>query len=329
MPTSAVALVFVACAVAALAASAVLIVRLERIGARLAVTEAVLGIVAALAADAPEIVTAVTALVRGQNDVGIGVILGSNVAKLAMLLGLAAVVSGRIRLDRRVVLLEAVVGIALALVTLGVVGEQVPPAPGLLLALLVFLPYVAVSSLRPAARARLPIPRRLRGTLTSALALEEIELDLHPSRGGGRDAAAAGAALVVVIAASIGMETTGTGLGDAWNLSDLVVGAVLLAIVTSIPNAVAAVHLARRGRGAATLSTTTNSNNINVVVGLLAPAAIIGLGVITPAALLAARWYLGLTVITLAWAFARRGLSRVDGLAIGAVYVVFVVLLLR
>ena len=50
----------------------------------------------------------------------------------------------------------------------------------------------------------------------------------------------------------------------------------MLAAVTSLPNAVAAVYLAGRGRGAATLSTALNSNALNVIAGLLLPAAIIG-----------------------------------------------------
>jgi cation:H+ antiporter len=313
----------------ALAASSVLIVRLERIGARLSLAEAALGVVAALAADLPEISTAIAALVQGQNELGVGVILGSNVAKLALLLGLAAVVAGRVRLDRRVVLLESVVAGVLALVTVAVVGGAAAPAPGLVVALLVFVPYVVLTGLRPEARARLPIPSRLRGTLTGALTQEEDDLDIEPGRGGGIDVVVAVLALIVVVGSSVVLERTGSDLGTAWDISDLVVGAVLLAIVTSIPNAVAAVHLARRGRGAATLSTTTNSNNINVVAGLLVPAAILGLGTVTSAAVLAAWWYLGLTAAVLAWAFLRRGLTRTDGVVIGIAYAVFVVLLVR
>lgn len=328
LPTVALA-VFVVSAVVALAASASLIVRLERIGARLSLSEAALGLVAALAADLPEISTAVTALVQGQNDVGVGVILGSNVAKLALLLGLAAIVARRIRLDRRVVLLETVVAGGLALVTLAVVSETIAPAPGLALALLVFGPYVALSVMRPAARARLPIPARLRGTLTSAITQEESDLDIHPGRGGRVDVVAAGLLLVVVVAASVALERSGTDIGTAWDLSDVVVGAVLLAVVTSIPNAVAAIYLARKGRGAATLSTTTNSNNINVVVGLLVPSALIGLGTVTSSSLLTAWWYVGITLVTLAWAFVRRGLRLVDGVVIAVAYAVFVVVLLR
>jgi hypothetical protein len=44
---------------------------------------------------------------------------------------------------------------------------------------------------------------------------------------------------------------------------------------------------------------------------------------------LTAWWYLGLTAVVLAWAFLRRGLTRVDGIVIGLAYAAFVVLLLR
>ena len=83
-----------------------LVSRLERIGEWLGLSEALLGIVAALAADAPEITAAITALTSHQQRIGAGVVLGSNVFNLAALLGLGAVVAGRIGLHRRVVVLS-------------------------------------------------------------------------------------------------------------------------------------------------------------------------------------------------------------------------------
>ena len=97
----AVGLLFAAGVAVSLAASWLLVSRLERLGERAGFSEAWLGLVAALAADAPEITSAVTALARGQASVGAGVIIGSNVFNLAALLGLAAVVAGRIAFHRR------------------------------------------------------------------------------------------------------------------------------------------------------------------------------------------------------------------------------------
>ena len=73
------AAVFGLAAVLSLGTSWVLVSRLERVGARLGLSEALLGMVAALAADAPEITAAVTALVGHKSTIGAGVVLGSNV----------------------------------------------------------------------------------------------------------------------------------------------------------------------------------------------------------------------------------------------------------
>jgi Ca2+/Na+ antiporter len=54
------AIEFVFAAAISLGASWLLVTRLERVGARLALSEALLGMLAALAADAPEITAAVT-----------------------------------------------------------------------------------------------------------------------------------------------------------------------------------------------------------------------------------------------------------------------------
>ena len=108
---------FVVGAVISLAMSWVLVSRLERIGERLGLSEALLGLLGALAADTPEITAAVTALSHHQRTVGAGVVIGSNVFNLTALLGLGAIVAGRIGLHRKVVVLGGFVALWVALVT--------------------------------------------------------------------------------------------------------------------------------------------------------------------------------------------------------------------
>jgi hypothetical protein len=134
---------------------------------------------------------------------------------------------------------------------------------------------------------------------------------------------AAAAALSVVVAASVTMEQAATALGHRYQVADIVTGALVLAVVTSLPNAVSAVYLARRGRGAAVLSTALNSNAINVTAGLLIPAALAGLGTPGGQDLLVTAWYLGLTVLALVLAWHGRGLDRLPGALIIAGYLAF------
>ena len=322
--------VFCAGVVVSLAASWLLVTRLERLGERAGFSEAWLGLVAALAADAPEITSAVTALSRGQAAVGAGVVIGSNVFNLAALLGLAAVVAGWIGFHRRVVVLAGIPAVWIAAVCLLTVGAVVGPAAGLALTMVVLVPYVAVLGMRRARMERLRLPGRWVQWLVAAVHEEETELlaAIRPRRGGWRDAIAAAAALLVVIGASTVMEVAATTLGRRYAVADIITGGLVLAVVTSLPNAVSAVYLARRGRGAAVLSTALNSNAINVVAGLLIPACLAGLGPRSGQGTLVAAWYAGLTVLALALAFRGRGLGRLSGAAIIAGYLAFVTALI-
>ena len=172
----------------------------------------------------------------------------------------------------------------------------------------------------------LRLPARWVRWLVAAVHEEEAELAeaIRPRRGTWRDAVAAAAALIAVVGASTVMEVAATALGRRYAVADIVTGGLVLAVVTSLPNAVSAVYLARRGRGAAVLSTALNSNAINVVAGLLIPACLAGLGPRSGQGTLVAAWYAGLTVLALALAFRGRGLGRIPGAVIIAGYLAFV-----
>jgi cation:H+ antiporter len=320
------AVAFTAGALVSLASSWLLVSRLERIGDRIGISEALLGLVAALAADAPEVTAAITALAGGEHQVGAGVVLGSNVFNLAALLGLAAIVAGHIALHRRVVLLGGTVAVWVAGACL---AALLGLAPGIALALaaVALVPYGAV--LGSEGRG-LPVPRTWRRWLMAAVAEEEQELEgvIDRTHGTPRDVILAGLSLLLVVVGSVAMERAASALGRDFAVPQIVVGGLVLAAVTSLPNAVAAIYLAAKRRGAAVLSTALNSNALNVVVGLLIPATILGLGAPSSEAILTGAWYAGLTVVALLFAYGDRGLLRDAGVLIVAAYFVFVASLL-
>jgi cation:H+ antiporter len=313
-----------------LTASWLLVSRLERLADRAGFSEAWLGLVAALAADAPEITSAVTALARGQSSVGAGVVIGSNVFNLAALLGLAAVAAGHLVFHRRVVLLTGVPGVWVALCCLLVVTGVLAPAAGLALGAALLVPVTVLLGLSRARLARLPLPRRWLSWLAVAVVEEETELAeaIAPRPGTWRDGLVAAGALIAVVGASTVMELAATSVGQRWAVPGIITGGLVLAVVTSLPNAVSAVYLARRGRGAAVLSTALNSNAINVMAGLLLPASLTGLGPRSGQSVLVAGWYAGLTVLALALAYREHGLRRLPGAVIIAGYLAFTAALL-
>jgi cation:H+ antiporter len=319
------AVIFLGGAGVSLGSSWLLVVRLERIGKRLGFSEALLGMVAALAADAPEITTAVSALADHRRSVGAGVVLGSNAFNLAALLGLSALVAGFIGLHRRVIVMNGAVAgwvaVACMLTVFGVVSAPV----ALSLGLVVLVPYLAVL-----AGVRRGLPRSWSHWLAIAVGEEELELEeaIHPVSGGGRDATLALVALAVVVGASIAMEQEAVALGSSWRVAAILVGALVLAAVTSLPNAVAGVYLALRGRGAASLSTALNSNLLNVIFGLLIPGSILGLGGPNESTTLVTLAYVTLTALALIYAYVAKGLRRTAGVLLIAAYTAFAVALI-
>lgn len=324
------ALVFFPAAAVSLAASAVLVTRLERICARLGTSEAILGLIVALAADGPEITSAIAAMASGSHDIGVGVILGSNAFNLAALLGLSAILAGRISLHRRVVLFEGTVALWMAGLSIGLVLGWLPTWLALALAVTTIVPYVLISAVHPGDRHQLPLPASWGRWLAGAVVEEELEIAeaLRARPGRPVHVAQAAAALAVVIIASVAMERSGADAGAALGVPTAITGGLVLAAVTSLPNAVAAVYLANKGRASATLSGALNSNTLNVVAGLMIPSVIIGVGTVSAATTATAAWYAGLTVVTIWLAYAESGLRRWSGLTIVLAYAALIPVLL-
>jgi cation:H+ antiporter len=282
---------------------------------------------AALAADAPEATSSISALSQHQRAIGSGVIVGSNVFNLAALLGIGAIVAGTIALHRKVVVLGGVVALWIALCCVATATGVLPIIAGLVVASAMLIAYVIVLGIRRDVLARIPFPRSFGSWLSSAVDEEELELKeaIHPPRGRPIDSVVAGMALIIVVLSSVAMERSASSLGHHFHIADAVVGGLILAAVTSLPNAVAAVHLARKGRGAASLSTALSSNNLNVVVGLFIPSAFLGVAAPSLVGNLTAFWYVAMTVLVLVLAYVKGRIDRRSGWLIVSSYVAFVV----
>jgi cation:H+ antiporter len=323
------AIAFVLAAAVSLSTSWLLVSRIERISHRFGLAEAVLGLIAALAADAPEITSATSAVIHRQQAIGSGVVFGSNVFNLAALLGVGALVAGRIAIHRRVVLLTGVVAMWNAVVCLFVVLGAISAVAGTVLVLAVMVPYVALSATRGRLPRQIPHAAAVSRTLAEAIREEESELEtaIAPTSAVPRDFALGAVALVAVVVTSAVMERAGASLGGHFRVPEIVTGGLVLAAVTSVPNAVAGVYLARRRRGGATLSTTFNSNALNVTAGFLIPAAIIGVGSRSGHVTLVVAWYVAMSLGLAVAAFVRSGFNRVAGAAIVLSYLSFVLVL--
>jgi len=325
--------VFVGALLVTLAASEALVRGLDRLGARLGLSEGLLGLLTALGADAPEISSALAALHAGRRDVGLGVVLGSNIFNLAALLGVGALLAGRVRVRRAGLLFDGGVAVFSTLVVAGLVGGVLAPAAAAALLLLMFVPYCLALGVSPHRLSRLPLPRGLARLLALAVSDVDHEAAEDPRVATGpRGAGSWGPALFIpvalalIVGGSLALVAAALTLAAAWRVPDALVGTVALAALTSLPNAYAAGRLALQGRGAAVVSEALNSNTINVLAGIALPALIFGGVSAGRSGLLDLLWLLGMTAVVLALLARRRGLTRPGGVALIALYALFVAL---
>jgi cation:H+ antiporter len=319
-------LVFLACLITTLVFSEVLVRGLTVLGSKLTLTEGFLGLLTALGADAPEIASAIAALLAGAADLGRGVVLGSNLFNLAMLLGLSAVLAGRVRMRRPGLLLDGTAALFTLLVVAALLLGLFTPVLTMALLAVLLIPYVLLVGLHPRQVDRLPLPDGLARLL--AVAASEVHGEHkheQQTAGSWRPVLLVPLSLLVIVLSSVGLVQAALVLAQGWHLPHTLVGGVILAALTSLPNAYTAAHLARRERGAAVVSATVNSNTINLVVGLALPALIIGMGSAVHDVGVELGWLLGMTVLGLLLLFPAKGMTRVGGAALIVLYLLFVV----
>jgi cation:H+ antiporter len=308
-----------------LAASELLARGLTRLGAKLGFSEGLLGLLAALGADSPELSSAVIAILAGAGDVGVGVVVGSNLFNLAALLGLSALVAHGVRLRRGPLLLDGAVGLAAMLAAAAMVAGVASPS----LAALIVLPVSAAYAVALAAPRRWLLRVR---PLLSGVPQNPIELPYEVSH----DLPAAAhtswwpvlllpVALLGVVGGSFAMVHAALAAAPWLHLSHAVLGTLVLAALTSLPNLWVALHFARTDRGTALFSAAMNSNTINLMGGLVVPALFVGVG-IARGSLGDFRWLLILTLLAIVAPLRSQRLSRLGGGLIIGVYVVFVAL---
>ncbi len=128
--------------------------------------------------------------------------------------------------------------------------------------------YVALLELRPTSLRRFAFPGRVLEFLnTSVVPARSPEADdevLVP--GTGTRMRWILPALAAIVLASVGMVHSAIVLASRWGVESNVVGMIVLAGRTGIPNVIAAVRLALHQRGAAVASEALNSNTLNLLV---------------------------------------------------------------
>jgi cation:H+ antiporter len=286
--------------------------RLDRIGTRFGLPEAIIGLLTAVAADGPEISSALIALVKGAHSTSVGVLVGSNAFNLAAMIGVSALLTGCVRLSRSDLAPEAALCVAITLIAAAVLLRWLGPVPGAVLTAAVIVPYALW--LRDA-------ERHASGHSTAAPASASSRPTHHLLGLIVVDGA-------LIIGGSFGMVESALTLGGRLNISQALLGVLILGPLTSLPNAATAIRLGLAGRSTALVGETFNSNAINLGIGAVIPALFVAISHPSETAKVQVAWVVAMTVVTVAMLSRRRGIRRPEAASLLVMYAGFVLVTL-
>jgi cation:H+ antiporter len=301
--------------------------RLDQLGARLGFPEALVGLLTALAADGPEISSALFALARGEHRTSVGVLVGSNAFNLAAMIGVSGLVVGGVRLSRDTLLLEGLLGTGVTWLGVAVLLGWLSAPLAALGAACLLLPYLLLviggSELLAHGRRATHFTARLRHTLDQPAQMGRAHSSGNPTH---HLVALIALDVAVIVAGSAGMVQAALALANHWGISRAVLGMLILAPLTSLPNAITAMRLGLAHRGAALVGETFNSNTINLIAGVIAPALFVTLTPSTATAKLQLGWLVGMTCICMLLLAPSGGMRRPGAAALVALYGGFIAL---
>jgi len=246
-----------------------------------------LSLLGALGANIPNYIASLTAAIDGQAGLGIGIIIGSNIYNVAIILGVSTFAAPAARgivlaqKEARDARLVGVIALAMMLTT------------ALAVAALAWRDSLPVSS-----------PALLPGTLAlsmlnlltlgcfGALSFHALQRkpDLSIPTNGEAEASSAGfdktaytrrrmlsvtgeviGALGIALGAVVAVVQTGEAVATDIHLPAAVLSLIILAVATSLPNTVVAFTLAHAGRASASVEEVLSSNSVNVALGVALP----------------------------------------------------------
>ena len=266
----------------------------------------------------PELVTSLQAALSGSSGIAIGNVVGSNIANVLLILGIAALIAP-IKVDPRAFRRDGAVVAAATLLCLGgvLMGEiDRLTGAGFVAALAVYLGFTLWSEKQPG------------GAQAATVYENEADAVAGPQTSAGVSFLIALAGLVITILGARFLVSGAVSLAEAAGISETVIGLTIVAVGTSMPELVTSVIAVRKGQGDVALGNILGSNIFNIL-GILGVTVLVQ-PMIVPSQIAALDiWVLCATTLVLV-VFARSGwtISRREGGLFVMAYAAYLAVLL-
>jgi cation:H+ antiporter len=278
-----------------------------RLAEGLGVSSFVIGLtLVSIGTSAPELVVSGLASYRDNGALAIGNVLGSNIANMALILGISALIVP-IAVQRMLLVrdLPIMIGVAILIPVFGWTGVITRWEGALLLLLFTsYVVWVGLAAQRDARR-----EREVSG-----------EHSRPPRREQRRDILYALLGLVVLSAGAHALVVSAVEIAGSLGVPEMVIGLTLVAFGTSLPELAASISAARRGDGQIVIGNIIGSNIFNVLLILGASALVRPLPVSASVLRIEGPIVIGLSLALLPIVYSGMRIDRWEGGALLASY---------
>lgn len=265
--------------------------------------------VVAFGTSAPELVVSLQAALGGANDIAVGNVVGSNVANVGLILGLAALLRPA-RVEAKIVRLDGPLAVVVSLVLLAMLwGDTVTRAEGSVL--LVGLATYVVFTFRQARRES----RQVRGEFAAAAPAPTLAI--------GASVLFVAVGVATLVLGGHLLVSSAVVLATSLGISQAVIGLTVVAVGTSLPELATSVVAVLRGEGDIAVGNVVGSNLFNIlgILGLTSAIHPLARGEIGWATL---GVMVAFAVVLVPLLYTRLELSRFEGAALLLAYVAYV-----
>lgn len=261
--------------------------------------------IVAMGSSAPEIIVSFNAAMKGTPGLAIGNAIGSNIANVGMVLGIAAIVTPLVvqsqMLKREIPVLFAVMLLAFALMA----DHQLDLIDGIILlfSLFAYLTWLTLSAIK--------------GRDKDDLMLEELIEELPEQMPNWKAILWVIVGLVILQLSSKLLVNGATAIAYEFGVSDFLIGVTIVAVGTSLPELAASITGVLKGEHELAIGNVVGSNIFNLLAVLGTPAVVTLVDVAPQYLLIDYSFMFGLIVAVSFMAWGRKGepgeITRLEG----------------
>lgn len=279
---------------------------LVEIGEAMGVSQIILGVTAsAIGTSLAEFGSAMIAILTGSTDIGVGVVIGSNIWNIAGILGISAFVAGFIQTNRQEITRDGVMTLLTALILMFFMLflDELTAVVGVIL-IIVYMGYLWVL-IRSERRNNKNRDKKIKKPISKKSILMVA------------------IGITGLIIGARALVYSGVEIANILNIPQILIGLFALGIGTSMPELVVTLTSAMKKLHSLSFGTVLGSNVFNIMIGLGVPALFMNIPVEPLSVVFDAPVMILVTSMLLIFAGKNMKLTRWNGLVLLLIYIAY------